>query len=34
MSKVEVQLLALLVANYVVQEVVFQPTVIIPGSAY
>ena len=34
MSKVEVQSLALLVANYVVQEVVFQPTNVIPGSAY
>ena len=30
----EVQSLALLVANYVVQEVVFQPTIVIPGSAY
>ena len=34
MSKVEVKLLALLVANYVVQEVVFYSTIIIPRSAY
>ena len=26
--------LALLVANYVVQEVVFRPTIVIPSSAY
>ena len=33
MSKVEVKSIALLVANYVVQEVVFHSTIIIPRSA-
>ena len=33
-SKVLAKSLALLVANYVVQEVVFHSTIIIPGSAY